>query len=187
MTSELPKRRSIRLPGFDYSAGRSYFVTFCAAERVHLFGRIAGTEMQRNQFGEVAEEEWQRTIDLRREVIPHAHIVMPNHVHMLFSLDPAAIGDVPVRFESTRREFRRTPHSVGTVVGGFKGAVTRRLRKMTGRGRWEPWQGNYYEHIVRNETDFNTIHQYIETNPANWHKDRFYLPETAHRDEDRTL
>ena len=184
MSQSLPKRRSIRLPGFDYSSGRSYFITFCAEDRVHLFGRVIGTDMHRNDFGEIAEEEWLRSFDIRRELIPHAHIVMPNHIHLLFSLDPEAVevdgvGSAPIaRFEPTHREFRRTAHSVGTVIGGFKGAVTSRLRKLVGDERWQPWQRNYYEHIVRDETDFTTIHHYIETNPANWRKDRFFTPES---------
>ena len=41
---------------------------------------------------------------------------------------------------------------------------------------WQPfdrrlWQRNYYEHIIRNQQDWERIHDYIEANPANWEKD----------------
>ena len=41
---------------------------------------------------------------------------------------------------------------------------------------WQPflgklWQRNYYEHIIRNEEDYERIFNYISTNPANWGED----------------
>lgn len=33
------------------------------------------------------------------------------------------------------------------------------------------WQRNYYEHIIRNENDFNRIYEYIENNPLKWELD----------------
>ena len=42
---------------------------------------------------------------------------------------------------------------------------------------WKPfekklWQRNYYEHIIRNDTDLNSIREYIATNPLKWEFDR---------------
>lgn len=34
------------------------------------------------------------------------------------------------------------------------------------------WQRNYYEHIIRNETELNDIRKYIIENPQNWANDR---------------
>jgi hypothetical protein len=36
------------------------------------------------------------------------------------------------------------------------------------------WQRNYYEHIIRNETEYARIAEYINNNPILWEKDRFY-------------
>lgn len=33
------------------------------------------------------------------------------------------------------------------------------------------WQRNYYEHIIRSETDLNSIRQYIIDNPSKWEED----------------
>ena len=32
----------------------------------------------------------------------------------------------------------------------------------------EIWQRSYYDHIVRNQTDYNEICEYIENNPKKW-------------------
>jgi len=34
------------------------------------------------------------------------------------------------------------------------------------------WQRNYYEHIVRDETELNALREYIITNPRGWALDR---------------
>jgi len=36
------------------------------------------------------------------------------------------------------------------------------------------WQRNYHEHIIRNETDFNNIWNYIDTNPLHWQDDQLH-------------
>ena len=33
------------------------------------------------------------------------------------------------------------------------------------------WQRNYYEHILRDEADWNRLHRYIDANPMNWDAD----------------
>ncbi len=36
------------------------------------------------------------------------------------------------------------------------------------------WQRSFYDHIIRNEQDYNEIWQYSKNNPQKWSEDRFY-------------
>ena len=36
------------------------------------------------------------------------------------------------------------------------------------------WQRNYWEHIVRNESELNCIREYICNNPAQWELDKLH-------------
>ena len=36
------------------------------------------------------------------------------------------------------------------------------------------WQRSFYDHIIRNENDFNEIWMYIENNPLKWQEDCYY-------------
>ena len=36
------------------------------------------------------------------------------------------------------------------------------------------WQRNYWEHIVRNESELNRIREYISANPQYWESDRLH-------------
>ena len=37
------------------------------------------------------------------------------------------------------------------------------------------WQRSFYEHIIRNDTEFLGIWQYIDDNPAKWEEDEYYV------------
>ncbi len=67
--------------------------------------------------------------------------------------------------------------TVGAVVGGYKSIVMNAClsvykSKQEIMGKF--WQRNYYEHIIRNEKEFNEISNYIYLNPENWDKDSFF-------------
>ena len=36
------------------------------------------------------------------------------------------------------------------------------------------WQRNYWEHIIRNETELQRIREYIHNNPARWQEDALH-------------
>ena len=156
MADSLPNRRSIRLPGFDYSSQGMYFVTIVAADRACVFGEIVGDTCSATPLGRIVEEEWLATAVVRPGVTLEAFVLMPNHVH--------AIVGLPPRAEST-------PGSLATLVRGFKAAVTRRHRLETAVPDAIVWQRNYYEHIIRDAEDWTAIHAYIADNPRRWAED----------------
>jgi REP element-mobilizing transposase RayT len=49
-------------------------------------------------------------------------------------------------------------------------SVTRQIIEVFG-GRPTIWQRNYYEHIIRDERDHQSVHDYIVSNPINWETD----------------
>lgn len=58
---------------------------------------------------------------------------------------------------------KRSPGIIGAIVGSYKSAVSRRIRSELGTS--SIWQRNYYEHIIRYETDMKNITDYIGENP----------------------
>jgi len=62
------------------------------------------------------------------------------------------------------------------VVQGFKSMTTNEYMRGVKQSHWPPfpgklWQRNYYEHIIRNQADYERIANYILTNPSNWAQD----------------
>lgn len=49
------------------------------------------------------------------------------------------------------------------------------LKRMTNRTAGvQLWQRGYYDHIIRDQLDYDTIWHYIDENPAKWPHDQFY-------------
>lgn len=63
------------------------------------------------------------------------------------------------------------------VVHRFKSMTTKRYMDDVKQNNRQPfdgklWQRNYYEHIIRDETDLRNIRQYIDNDSINWVTDR---------------
>jgi putative transposase len=59
-------RRSIRLPGYDYSQLGYYFVTICIVDRKQkLFGEVVDGRVVTNEFGLIVQNEILRTEQMR--------------------------------------------------------------------------------------------------------------------------
>ena len=173
--SKPPNRKSIRLKGYDYAGPGSLFFTYCTVDRQDYFGAIATDAMCENELGRIVWDEWRRTVEMRQEMRAHAFIVMPNHVHGLISMIPSLLF-VPMKERADCNlplHARKRPHSLSTISTGFKGAVTRGIRRHFGDPHLKVWQRNYFERVVRDNQEFETVLQYIQTNPKKWAEDRF--------------
>ena len=157
-------RRSIRLKGFDYSSAGTYFVTIVAWRREMLFGEIVDGETVSNEWGDIVREEWERTAIVRPNVELGTYIVMPNHLHgiLIFHEHVGATRRVAPTLKR---------NSLGAVIGQFKSIVTKRINHLQNVAGRPIWQRNYYEHVIRNDREWDNIHRYIDSNPAMWVED----------------
>jgi len=160
-------RRSIRLRGYDYAQAGYYFVTMVAHQRACLFGEIADGQMRVSACGEIVQEEWTRSPQVRAEIDLDVFMVMPNHLHGIVVIrdDVGAHGRAPLPPGGGPR---RAPRSLGSLVAGFKSAVTKRVNEVRGTPRLPVWQRSYYERVIRNERELEAIRQYIVDNPTRW-------------------
>jgi REP element-mobilizing transposase RayT len=167
-------RRSIRLRGYDYAAKGAYFVTLVTFAREPIFGDISQGKMTLSALGEIATTEWIRSASIRQEIDLDDFVVMPNHLHAIVHIRDVVVGahgHAPLRPVFASNMPIRTPRSLGSLVGGYKGAVTKRINLLRGAPGLEVWQRNYYERVIRDEAELNRIRQYILNNPAMWAAD----------------
>lgn len=151
-----PRRKSPRLARFDYSAHNDYFITICTKGKTCLFGsadRLSPYEI-------IARECLEAIPSHAPGAVVEQFVVMPNHVHAILALEAQGI-------------------SLPTVIGGYKSAVTRKIRE-TNPGL-EVWQTSFYDHVIRNREDYRRIWEYIYTNPARWMDDCFHVPEAENK------
>ena len=178
-------RRSIRLPGYDYTQPGAYFVTVVTWQREELFGQVVSGEMHLNDFGRIAREEWLKTAALRSNVAlrEDEFVVMPNHVHGVVwivdegeSLVGAQRRCAPTENRAPTKDHvpigRLVASSIPAIIRAYKSAVTYRINALREMPGTPLWQRNYYEHIVRDDKEFWAIVNYIHDNPLNWQEDQ---------------
>ena len=162
--SDKNHRRLVRLRGYDYTQAGAYFVTICAHNQVGMFGDVLHGEMRLNLYGQAVVECWN---DLRNHypyVRLDAFVVMPNHMHGILELiDDVGTGLKPA---PTQR------HPLSEIVRGLKTFSSRRINQLRHSPGVPVWQRNYYEHVVRNESDLDAIRNYILDNPSKWTDDK---------------
>lgn len=163
------RRRSMRLPDYDYTRSGVYFVTICTHRFASLFGRIVNGNVHLNSLGRLVEEEWSRTALVRPSVIVDLDVVMPNHLHGLLWITESQAKQIAEGTATMRAS------SLGSIIAQFKSKVTKRSRSLANPKLFPIWKRNYYDHIVRNEKSLERIRNYILENPSRWSEDRYYI------------
>ncbi len=85
-------------------------------------------------------------------------------------------GTVPVPDKITQQLGGETPPlrapTLRQIVAYFKYQSTKEMNTLKKRGVVTKfWQHNYYEHIIRNQTDLQNKTNYIEAHPILWDGD----------------
>jgi REP element-mobilizing transposase RayT len=127
---------------------------------------VVGEEMCLNATGQVVIDEWRLSADIRAEIRLDSFVVMPNHLHGIVFIEGSL-------FEKAVLERIPGPgkRSLSSMVVGFKGAVTKAVRVMTGNHELAVWQDGFHDHIIRNEQELEAIREYIWDNPRAWSED----------------
>ena len=183
-------RRSIRLKGYDYSQPGFYFITVCAQDREHFFGRIRNKIMGLNDAGIMVHHEWISIPERFPNVKLHEFMVMPNHFHAIMEIVGTTLVVAPNNVKPNKniagqmgQPQRVAPtggKTVGDIVGAFQSITTVKYIRGVKNDYWKRfngklWQRNYWEHIICNENEYIRISEYIKNNPLNWKDDKLYV------------
>ena len=154
----LMKRQSPRLRGFDYSQNGCYFVTICTHQRRALFGSIFDGSMLLSAYGKTAKNELLQIPNHFGHVTMDAYAIMPNHIHCILLLNST--------------EQAKAGPALPAIIGSYKSGVSRQIHHA------DPvlivWQKSFYDRVLRDETAYQEILQYIEQNPLKWELDAYY-------------
>lgn len=123
---KIHNRRSIRLKNYDYSAAGLYFITLCTTNRAAIFGQIINGEMHYNAFGTIANDEWKKTPEIRKNISLGEFILMPNHFHAIISID----YKITDQGNDHIGKFHSPSQTIGAIIRGYKGATTKRINQL---------------------------------------------------------
>lgn len=155
MINPFPRRKCIRIEGYDYSTSGAYFITICTANREKLFwsdcrGELCSpTNVPLSDIGIIIDNEIQKLNTVYDAVRVDKYCIMPDHIHMILSIETDADGRPQVA------------PTVSRVVKQFKGSITKQVGRPI-------WQKSFYDHGIHNQQDYREIWEYIENNPLKY-------------------
>jgi len=158
--------------------------------------------MQLNELGKIAHDIWEEIPNKFPFVELGNFVIMPNHMHGILIINKFVktqlIASKNENVENANGNAHVETRLIASVhdddddkKGGFSGNnnpmfhenISRIIRWYKGRCSFEMrkihadfnWQSRFYDHIIRDSRAFDTIQNYIEDNPSNWNKDKFYI------------
>ena len=137
---EKKRRKGNRLPEFDYGQSGAYFVTICTRDRRKILSQVAGSDARviLKPAGIVLERYIRNAPEVEK------YVIMPDHVHMIVRLNGDGLSS-----------------KLSGIVRAIKALTTKEIGMSI-------FQRSYYDHVIRNQQDYNEIWEYIDNNPRKW-------------------
>ena len=121
--------------------------------------------------GSITNDENLQTISISKNAPiandPETHPYVPTNDVPLQTISISK--NAPIANNPETRPYVR--HPLSEIVRAFKSFSAKRINALRKTQGIPVWQRNYYEHIIRNDDEYNRIHLYIESNPAHWMED----------------
>jgi len=121
------------------------FITICVKDRKKILCDIVGDDAHivPKKYGTIVEKYIRNVLQIKK------CIIMPDHIHFIIEIENGSMrASTPTK-------------NVSNIVRSIKTLATKEIGKPI-------WQRSYYDHIIRNQEDYNDIWEYIENNPAKW-------------------
>ena len=158
---EQKERKHNRLGYYDYGQKGSYFVTLCTHSRLPLFKMesIVGNCLRAvpPPPQNVIIRKWIReTQNKFSNITIDKYVIMPDHLHLIVTIQERHTG----RSLPDIMQFFKTM-TTNDYIRGVKAGILAPFEKKL-------WQKSYYDHVIRNQQDYDETWQYIENNPSKW-------------------
>ena len=153
----LPQRKQTRLEKFDYGEIGCYFITLCTQKRQHIFEieHTVGNDLcvvppiQNQIIHKWIKETENKFSNIRFD----KYVIMPDHLHFILNIKERHIGR---SLQDVMRYFKTM--TTNEYIRGVKNNTLSPFNKKL-------WQKSYYDHIIRNQEDYNEVWEYIDNNP----------------------
>ena len=153
---DLPKRKNIRLNDYNYSSNGAYFITICTKNKENLLWKNVGANCVRpldqlplSKIGIVIENEIYKLNTVYENIKVDKYQIMPNHIHLIIFI---------YEDSNVRTQFAPT---ISRIIKQFKGSITKQIG-------FSIWQKSFYDRVIRNEKEYQSVWNYIHNNPLKY-------------------
>lgn len=141
---------------YNYSYNGAYFITICTKNKENLLWKNVGANCVRpldqlplSKIGIVIENEIYKLNTVYENIKVDKYQIMPNHIHLIIFIYEDSNG---------RTQFAPT---ISRIIKQFKGSITKQIG-------FSIWQKSFYDRIIRNEKEYQSVWNYIHNNPLKY-------------------
>ncbi len=146
-----------------------------------------------SSIGKIIDNEINKIPEIYENVKIDKYVIMPNHIHLIILIDgvcndgktpeniqnPKDCGHPHITPKTTQTPVvgancvrpscssAKEPPTISRIIKQFKGSISKQIG-------YSIWQKLFYDHIIRNNEEYNKIWQYIDENPMKWQNDCYY-------------
>lgn len=141
-----------------------------------LFGKIphgrgvhcAPVTPMLSPIGKIVERAILNIPSVYDSVLVDKYVIMPNHIHAILIFRTDACG--------------RAMHAptLSTVIGQMKGYATKKIGAQI-------WQKGFYDRVIRSQSAYEEIWNYIDENPLKWQDDEYYIREATIKETEKCM
>ena len=102
-----------------------------------------------SKIGLVIENEIYKLNTVYENIKVDKYQIMPNHIHLIIFIYEDSNG---------RTQFAPT---ISRIIKQFKGSITKQIG-------FSIWQKSFYDRIIRNEKEYQSVWNYIHNNPLKY-------------------
>ena len=149
------ERKQTRLKYCDYGKNGAYFITICTKDRKKILGKILSVGDDDHIVPKVVLSKYGLIVEKYIKGINgiDKYVVMPNHIHMIIKINNGTMWS--------------SSPTISQLVKTFKTLVSKEIGHSI-------FQRSFYDHIIRDEHDYQEIWKYIDDNPLKWTLDKYY-------------
>ena len=166
-----PRRKSMRLPNYDYSQPGAYFVTLLTHQRQPFLCDIIHGRTCYSKFGTVVKDSLLDLPKYHSNLMLDEFCIMPDHLHAIIRLVEVCKGGSTDNSQHVMRPAETRPNnptSLIEIIRAYKSFTSRKINAIHGTAGTSAWHRSYYEHVIRDEAELNQIRNYIVENPLKW-------------------
>lgn len=102
-----------------------------------------------SKIGIVVENEIHKLNTIYENIKVDKYQIMPNHIHLIIFIYEDSNG---------RTQFAPT---ISRIIKQFKGSITKQIG-------FSIWQKSFYDRVIRNEKEYQSVWNYIHNNPLKY-------------------
>ena len=114
------------------------------------------------EYGKIAEKYINQLNDFYENISVDDYVIMPNHIHLLINIHDNGPSRTPVPTDLVCVENSIQNSVISKFISTFKRFCNKEIGKSI-------WQMRSFDHIIRDERDYEFHVKYIRENPLKWY------------------